>query len=56
MALNEALQYVLDRTENAYLSDEEEEEIEEPDYAILGREVMLIIECYEQGELAPLSQ
>jgi len=53
MALNEALQYVLDRTENAYLSDEEEEETEEPDYAILGREVMLIIECYEHGELTP---
>ena len=50
MALNEALQYILDRTEAAYLSDEEEE-TEEPNYTILGWEVMLIIQSYEQGEL-----
>jgi hypothetical protein len=49
MARNEALQYILDRTEVAYLSDEEEES-EEPNYADLGREVMLIIESYEQGD------
>lgn len=49
MALNEALQYVLDRTENAYLSDEEDEGNEEPNYTDLGREVMLIIRCYEIG-------
>jgi len=49
MALNEALQYILDRTEAAYLSDEEEES-EEPNYEILGRELSLIIRSYEQGE------
>jgi hypothetical protein len=54
MALNEALQYILDRTENAYLSDQEDEENEEPNYRDLGREVMLIIESYEQGELTSL--
>jgi hypothetical protein len=52
MALNEALQYILDRTENAYLSDQELEESEEPDYVDLGREVMLITQCYEEGELS----
>ena len=51
MALNEALQYVLDRTEDAYLSDQEDEESEEPNYEILGRELSLIIRSYEQGEL-----
>jgi hypothetical protein len=50
MALNEALQYILDRTEPAYFSDEEGEESSEPDYANLGREVMLIMQCYESGE------
>jgi len=52
MALNEALQYILDRTEAAYLSDEEEES-EEPNYAILGRELSLIIQSYEQGGSTP---
>jgi hypothetical protein len=51
MALNEALQYVLDRTEDAYLSDQEDEESEEPNYEILGRELSLILRSYEQGEL-----
>jgi hypothetical protein len=50
MALNEALQYVLDRTEAAYLSDEEEES-EEPNYTNLAKEVTLIIRSYDQGEL-----
>jgi hypothetical protein len=50
MALNEASQYVLDRTEAAYLSDEEEES-EEPNYESLGRELSLILRSYEQGEL-----
>jgi hypothetical protein len=50
MALNEALQYVLDRTEDAYLSDQEDEESEEPNYDILGKELSLIIRSYEAGE------
>ena len=53
MALNEALQYILDRTEAAYLSDQEDEESEEPNYSILGRELSLIIQSYEQGESCP---
>jgi hypothetical protein len=54
MALNEALQYILDRTEPAYLSDEEGEESNEPIYANLGQEVILIIRCYESGQWIPL--
>jgi len=50
MALNEALQYILNRSEPAYLSDEEEEDSNEPEYGSLGNEVSLIIECYEFGQ------
>lgn len=50
IALNEALQYILDRTEAAYLSDEEEEK-EGPNYTNLAKEVTLIIRSYDQGEL-----